>query len=66
MRPDRLYLADMIEAAGNVALHIAGRDRDSFVDNITARAAVLHELTVIGEAAARFSADVRSRHPEVP
>ena len=33
---------------------------------MTTRAAVLHELTVIGEAASRVSADLRSRHAEVP
>jgi len=32
---------------------------------VTARAAVLHEFTVIGEAASRVSADLRSRHAEV-
>lgn len=66
MRPERLYLLDIVEAADNVVLHIAGQDRDGFVGNVTARAAVLHELTVIGEAAAKLSEDFRTRHPEVP
>ena len=36
------------------------------MSNVTPRAAVLHELTVIGEGAARLSEDFRTRHPEIP
>ena len=66
MRPERLYLLDIVEAADNVVLHIAGQDREGFLGNVTIRAAVLHELTVIGEGASRLSEDFRVRHPEVP
>lgn len=66
MRPERLYLLDMVEAADNVVIHISGQERDSFLVNVTARAAVLHELAVIGEGAARLGEDFRMRHPEVP
>jgi uncharacterized protein with HEPN domain len=66
MRPERLYLQDMVEAADNIAFHIAGRPRERFLGDRTVRAAVLHELTVIGEAAARLASEFRARHPEVP
>lgn len=66
MRPDRLFLLDIVEAADAIAFHIGGLDEESLVENRTARAAVLHELAVIGEAAARVSAELRSRHPEIP
>jgi len=66
MRPEHLYLLDIVEAAGKVALHMAGLDREGFLGNVTARAAVLHEPTVIGEGAARLGEDFRTRHPEVP
>ncbi|MBZ5638615.1 MAG: DUF86 domain-containing protein [Acidobacteriia bacterium] len=66
MRPERLYLLDIVEAAENIVVHLAGRDREAFVGKVTIRAAVLHELTVIGEAAARLPEDFRSRHPGVP
>jgi uncharacterized protein with HEPN domain len=66
MRPEHLYLQDMVEAEDNIALHIAGRPRERFLGDLTVRAAVLHELTVIGEAAARLSVEFRGRHPEVP
>jgi uncharacterized protein with HEPN domain len=66
MRPERLYLADILEAADNVALHIKELSKTEFMQDRTARAAVLHELTVIGEASARLPAAIRDRHPSVP
>jgi len=66
MRPERLYLSDILEAAKNIALHIGGRSRDEFFADRTVRAAVLHELTVIGEAASRIPAPMRDRYPSVP
>ncbi len=66
MRPERLYLQDIIEAAENIAFHIGSRQRDPFLGERTVRAAVLHELTVIGEAAGRLPVEFRDRHPEVP
>lgn len=66
MRPDRLYLIDIIEAADRVDVHLGERDRDRFLANVTRQAAVLHELTVIGEAAARLSETLRRAHPETP
>ncbi len=66
MRPESLYLQDIIEAADNVTFHLGGRPRKQFLGDKTVRAAVLHELTVIGEAAARLPSDFRARHPQVP
>ena len=66
MRPDRLFLLDIVEAADAITLHIAGRERDAFLADRTAKAAVLHELTVIGEAAARVSQETRTRHRQIP
>jgi hypothetical protein len=39
----------MVEAAGNIAFHIEDRSRGQFEGDRTVKAAVLHELTVIGE-----------------
>ncbi len=66
MRPERLYLLDIVEAADHVVIHIAGRGPDAFAGDVTARAAVLHELAVIGEAAARLPGEFKSRHPGIP
>lgn len=66
MRPERLYFSDILEASDNVAFHVKGKSRDEFIADRTARAAVLHELTVIGEAAARIPSTIRTRYPSVP
>ena len=66
MRPDRLYLLDIIEAADRVDVHLAERDRERFLADVTRQAAVLHELTVIGEAAGRLSEALRHDYPATP
>jgi uncharacterized protein with HEPN domain len=65
MRRDELYLSDIAAAADSIAAFISGRGRDSFVNDDLLRSAVLHKLTVIGEAAARLSAEFRERHTEI-
>jgi uncharacterized protein with HEPN domain len=66
MRPDSLFLQDIVEAADAIVEHIAGRDEAVVSADRTTRAAILHELAVIGEAAARVSGELRGRHPEIP
>jgi uncharacterized protein with HEPN domain len=45
---------DIVETMDRVVIHVGGGKRDTFTGNVTARAAVLHGLTVIGEAVARL------------
>ena len=66
MRHERLYLNDIVEAADHIAEFIAGADFQAFQGSEMLRSAVVQKLGVIGEAAARVSADLTSRHPEVP
>jgi uncharacterized protein with HEPN domain len=65
MRRDELYLSDIVEAADSISSFLTGRERDSFLQDDLLRSAVLHKLTIIGEAAARVSEDLRGHHPEV-
>lgn len=65
MRRDALYLADIVEAADAVAEFVAGLKQEAFVGSKMARSAVLQQLTVIGEAAARLSPEFKQRHPEI-
>ena len=44
MRPERLYLQDMVEAADNIAFHIANRSRERFLGDLTMRAAARYHL----------------------
>ena len=66
MRSDRLYLVDIVEAADAIAAFIHGVDAEHFQRDDLVRRAVLHKLTVIGEAAARVSMPLRVRFTEVP
>ena len=65
MRPEALYLDDMVEAADAVARFLAGIDQAAFLDSDLHQSAVLQKLMVIGEAAARLSPEFRSAHAEV-
>jgi hypothetical protein len=66
MRRDDLYLNDIIEAADHIAAFIAGADFEAFQKSEMMRSAVVQKLAIIGEAAARVSEGLRSRHTEVP
>ncbi len=66
MRPEVLYLTDIVEAAAAIRRFLQQVPRETFLDDEILRSAVLQKLIVIGEAAARLSSDFRADHPEVP
>jgi len=66
MRRDGLYLHDIVEAADHIAAFMAGIDLEGFRKSEMVRSAVVHKLSIIGEAAARISEGLRSGHPEIP
>jgi uncharacterized protein with HEPN domain len=66
MRREELYLRDIVEAADCIATFIAGLRFSTFQASEMVRSAVVQKLAVIGEAAARLSDEVKSRHPHVP
>ena len=45
---------------------VAATSEDSFLRDEVLTAAVLHHLTVIGEAISRLSVELRGRYPDVP
>jgi uncharacterized protein with HEPN domain len=65
MRPEQLYLADIVAAAEAVAEFIAGLEAEDFYQDHKSQSAVLQKLIVIGEAAARLSENFKTRHPEI-
>lgn len=65
-RPDDLYLDDILLAASHIDQFISGVTKDDFMASELIRSAVLQKLMVIGEAAARISADLKAAHPQVP
>jgi uncharacterized protein with HEPN domain len=66
MRHEALYLTDIIEATDYIAEFIAGADFQAFEKSEMLRSAVVQKLAVIGEAAARVSEELKTRHPQVP
>ena len=66
MRRDRLLIEDIVTAADCVAEFITGYTAETLARNLLVRSAVVHQLTVIGEAVARLSPAVRDQHPEIP
>ncbi|RMH35238.1 MAG: DUF86 domain-containing protein [Nitrospirae bacterium] len=66
MRPERLYLLDIVEAADAIARFLADVDEETFMQDELRQSAVLQKVVVIGEAAARLPAEFKRQHPEIP
>jgi uncharacterized protein with HEPN domain len=66
MRIEELYLRDIIEAADHIAQFIAQSGSEGFFQSELVRSAVFQKLSVIGEAAARVSQELKARYPAVP
>lgn len=66
MSRDDAHVLDMLEAARRARSFIEGTTDAAFLDDIKTQSAVLHQLTVLGEAARRVSEDFRSTHAAVP
>jgi len=66
MRREEMYLNDIIEAAHHVAEFLRETDFEGFRESELVRSAVVQKLTIIGEAAARISGDLKGRYPEIP
>lgn len=66
MRPEVLYLTDMIEDSNAIRRFLQNVPREGFLGDEILQSAILQKLIVIGEAAARLSSDFRGQHPEVP
>ncbi|MGA2723398.1 MAG: HepT-like ribonuclease domain-containing protein [Bryobacteraceae bacterium] len=66
MRHEPSFLKDILSACSKIESIIAATNEDAFLKDEVLSAAVLHHLTVIGEAISRLSAELRDRHPEVP
>jgi uncharacterized protein with HEPN domain len=65
MRDERLYLADILEAAEAVSHFVVGMTEDDWIEDEVKQSAVMYRLIIIGEAAARLSKEFRERHPEI-
>ena len=65
MRPEELYLGDIVEAADAIKRFLSGVQRDAFLQDELLCSGVLQKLSMIGEAAAHLPLEFRNRHPEI-
>jgi uncharacterized protein with HEPN domain len=66
MRHEASYLKDILLAARRIEAIVTTKSREEFFRNDESQAAVLHHLTITGEAANRLSPGLCERHSEVP
>jgi uncharacterized protein with HEPN domain len=66
MRRDGAFVEDILEACNRIVEICEGQEGTEVEANPVERAALLHHLTVIGEAAGRLSEDLRARYPAFP
>ena len=64
-RDERLYLADMRDAADKILRYTSG-GRAAFFSDAMVQDAVIRNLEVMGEAVRQVSATTRSAHPDIP
>ena len=65
VRPEKLYLLDILEAADVVWRFCDPVDENEFLKDELRQSAVLQKLTVIGVTAARLPVLFKEKHPEV-
>jgi len=65
MRRDRVLLAEILEAGERIVAVVADRSSADFEDDLDRRDALLWNFTVLGEAVARLSDELRDDHPEI-
>lgn len=66
MRHEDSFLKDILSACRKIEAIVASTSEDTFLNDEVLTAAVLHHLTVIGEAISRLSNELRERRPQVP
>ena len=59
-------MRDILSASRKIEAITATTSEEAFLKDEVLPAAVLHHLTVMGEAINRLSPELRERHPEVP
>jgi uncharacterized protein with HEPN domain len=63
---DDIVLKDIVNAAQMIVEFVEGFEKNTFIEDWKTRSAVLYQLTVVGEAVKRLSAEFRASHTEIP
>jgi len=66
MRPEKLYLTDIIEAADAIKRFIFDISYDIFTQDEIRQSAVLQKLMIIGEAATHLPDEFRHKYDQIP
>jgi uncharacterized protein with HEPN domain len=66
MRRDEAILPDIVQAVRSALDFMAVMTKEAFLDDRKTQSAVLHQLTVPGEAVKRLSPDFRARYSGIP
>ncbi|HEX7486491.1 MAG TPA: DUF86 domain-containing protein [Vicinamibacterales bacterium] len=66
MSNDDAYVLDMLRSATLARQFAEGCSEQQFLEDIKTQSAVLHQLTLLGEAVRRISDGFRKLHPDVP
>jgi uncharacterized protein with HEPN domain len=66
MPRDDATLLDIVNAARLIQTFIQDMTQEAFLGDLKTQSAVLHQITVIGEAVKRLSQAFRERHPILP
>jgi uncharacterized protein with HEPN domain len=65
MRRDRERILDIMEALDSLARSLVDCKEADFLSNDLLYDATAHKLTIVGEAAARISDEVKDRYPQI-
>ena len=65
-RPVANLLADMVEAIEKIRRYVQGMDLDAFIEDERTSDAVVRNLEIIGEAAARLPEEFTGSHASIP
>jgi len=66
MSKDDAYVLDMLRAASLARQFAEACTEAQLLDDVKTQSAVLHQLTMLGEAVRRVSQGFRDRHAQVP
>ena len=59
-------IQDILDAIAKIQRYVSGMDFDTFENDEEILDAVVHNLTVIGEAVNHIPAEITDSHPEIP
>ncbi|HSR53222.1 MAG TPA: DUF86 domain-containing protein [Acidobacteriota bacterium] len=65
-RDDSIYLLHILDAIETIAQYLSGVNQQEFHESKLLQDGVIRQIQIIGEAAKRISADLRSGHANIP